>query len=123
MTLLMQGLVRRVTGIPWRDLIGAQVPALVCTVGLVVLLLSSSALLHAVVVGPAPWLVLAIQTVIGSIFFVCFVLLSGISELQTIVKDTLATLRTLLEQGLTRRRNRQPNAEMMPASASEPTAP
>jgi PST family polysaccharide transporter len=88
-TVLMQRLTRRLTGFHWRDLLVPQVPAVVCSAGLLLTLgLSKLALLrYAGDVAPSGILVLGI--LLSGLYYLAFLLFSGFADVRSLVCETL----------------------------------
>jgi O-antigen/teichoic acid export membrane protein len=91
-TLLMQQLIRRLTGFGWRDLIEPQVPALICSLGLAVVVGISRLALDKYAGPTAAWATLLIGISLGGLYYVAFLLFSGFSDIREIVWETLDDL-------------------------------
>jgi PST family polysaccharide transporter len=91
-TVLMQRLTRRLTGFDWRDLLVPQVPAVVCSIGLVLAVGLSKVALHTYAPGVAPWIVLLVGVPLTGVYYLSFLLFSGFDEVRTLVFETLDDL-------------------------------
>jgi hypothetical protein len=88
-TVLMQRLTRRLTRFRWRDLLEPQVPAAVCSIGLVVTVGLSKLALQTYGGNIAPWLVMVLGFLISVIYYLAFLLFSGFGEVHSLVCETL----------------------------------
>jgi PST family polysaccharide transporter len=84
----MQTLVSRMTGLPLRAMLGAQIPAAVCTMGVVAVLLGVEALLRREAPGVAAWQLLAVQALAGGAFYAVFLLRSPFASVRGLVHET-----------------------------------
>lgn len=91
-TVLMQHLTRRLTGLRWRDLVGPQVPAVVCSIGLTLVLTLTRFLLHGWWASPPPVLTLLVSTGVAAVYYLAFVLFSGFGEVRGVVFEALDDL-------------------------------
>jgi O-antigen/teichoic acid export membrane protein len=91
-TVLMQHLTRRLTGLSWRDLVGPQVPAVVCSIGLVATISCTRFLLHKWWADPLPVATLVVSTGVAAVYYLAFVLFSGFNEVREVVFETLDDL-------------------------------
>ena len=87
-TVLMQQLVRGLTGLRWRDLLTPQVPAVVCSLGLA-LVMTLTRLDIKTYAKPSSDTVLSVVGSVGAIYYVAFILFSGFGELRELVCETL----------------------------------
>jgi PST family polysaccharide transporter len=110
-TFLMQRLVRGVTGLHWRDLILPQVPALVCSLGLVLVLGLTRFLLQTWSPSPLHVVNLAVLVSVAVAYYLFFVFYSGFNEVRAVVLEALDDLAPFLAG---RRRVR---AKALPATA------
>jgi hypothetical protein len=92
MTILMHDLVQRQTGLSWRDLVAPQVPALVCSVGLALVMVLATYVLTRYGNSPAPWQTLLTAVSAGAVYYFAFLLFSGFREVQQLVWETLDEL-------------------------------
>lgn len=92
LTVAIQALVRRTTGLTWGDMLRPQVPALLCTALVVAALIGAERIVEAFVPAPAPWLQLLVQGAAGALAYTAFILFSRSPMLAEIVDDTLAEL-------------------------------
>lgn len=90
MSVLMHVMLKRLIGFTWRDFFGAQVPALGCAGGLVLVLLGTRALIGAVTWNVPFWLVLLAQLVAGGIWCVAFLARSPFPAVRPLVAETVA---------------------------------
>jgi PST family polysaccharide transporter len=91
-TVLMQRLTRRLTGFHWRDLLVPQVPAVVCSIGLVLTVGLGKTALRTYDPSAAAWMVLLLGIPLTALYYVSFLLFSGFSEVRTLVVETLEDL-------------------------------
>lgn len=109
-TILMQRLIRRLTDLRWRDLIGPQVPAVICSIGLVFVVGLTRFLLHTWFT-PLHVISLIVSVCAAAAFYVVFVLYAGFSEVRAVVLEAVDDLPPFL-----RRRTRSvPAAQVLPA--------
>lgn len=92
LTVSMQALVRRATGLSWGEMLAPQVPGLTCSAGLVLVLLATALAVRSTVPAAPAWLLLLIQTAAGAVFCAAFMLFSPFAAVRQIVKDTAADL-------------------------------
>jgi len=91
-TVRMQQLIVRLTGLRWSDLAGPQVPAVVCSIGLVCVLITARFLLSSYGRHPQPWSVLLVAVSLGLGYYAAFMLFSGFREVREMVSQTLDDL-------------------------------
>jgi O-antigen/teichoic acid export membrane protein len=89
LTVLMQALVKDVTGLSWSGLLTPAIPALTCSAVLVGVLLGADALLRLATPAPPALLELAVQAGAGGLFYAAFVLFSPFATVRDIVTETL----------------------------------
>lgn len=88
LTVSMQALVRRTTGLTWGEMLRPQIPALACT-GLVVgTLLAVGRTLTVLTPDPPEWQLLLSQAVAGGLVYVIFILFSPFADLGDVVTET-----------------------------------
>jgi O-antigen/teichoic acid export membrane protein len=87
-TVLMQQLVRRLTGLLWRDLMTPQVPAVVCSLGLA-LVMALARFVLGTYADPSSVTTLAVVVCVAAIYYVAFLLFSGFGEVRELVCETL----------------------------------
>lgn len=92
MSVLMIGLVCRQTGLSVRELVAPLLPAVVCALGLALLLSVLKLTLNASLRSPVPWIHLLAAAVTGALYYVTFLLFSGFTELRALVFETLEDL-------------------------------
>jgi O-antigen/teichoic acid export membrane protein len=90
LTLSMQALVRRATGLSWAAMVAPQVPGVVCAAGLVAVLLTTSYAIRTWVGVPAAWLLLLVQTFVGAVYYAAFMVFSPFSDVRVFVRETAA---------------------------------
>jgi PST family polysaccharide transporter len=88
-TVLMQRLTRRLTGFDWRDLLEPQVPAAVCSIGLVLAVGLSKIGFQTYAPNVATWIVLLVGIALSALYYLSFLLFSGFSEVRSLVFETL----------------------------------
>jgi PST family polysaccharide transporter len=91
-TVLMQHLTRRLTGLRWRDLVGPQVPAVVCSIGLTLVIGLTRFVLQGWWASPPPVITLLVSTGVAAPYYLAFVLFSGFDEVREAVVETLDDL-------------------------------
>jgi PST family polysaccharide transporter len=91
-TFLMQGLLHRVTALRWRDLIEPQVPAIVCSLGMALVMTITRAAVYTYAATAASWTLLLVATTVGGLYYFAFVLFAGFQELRHVVSETLDDL-------------------------------
>lgn len=89
LTVLMQGLVRRATGLSWGAMLAPQVPGITCASLLVLILLGTDAVFRAVAPDPAAWQLLLLQTTVGALFYGAFVFFSPFGAVREVVAETV----------------------------------
>jgi PST family polysaccharide transporter len=95
MSLLMHGVLRRVTGLSWNEILGPLVPGLVCAAGAATVALVAEAGCRRVF-GPLPPLVsLAVQMSVGGAWSVLFLVTFPHSEMRELVGETVRDLMPL----------------------------
>lgn len=90
LTLSMQALVRRATGLSWAAMVAPQIPGIMCAAGLVAVLLITSFAIRAVNPQPAAWLLLLIQTAVGSLYYAAFMVFSPFAGVREFVTESAA---------------------------------
>jgi teichuronic acid exporter len=88
-TVTMQSLVRRVTGLSWWGMLSPLIPALTCAVLLAGVLMGAGAGLRSLVSSPAYWQFLLVQGAAGTLFYALFVLWSPFPVVRSLVTETL----------------------------------
>jgi len=91
-TVLMQHLTRRLAELRWRDLVGPQVPGVVCSMGLAMVVSLTRLLLERWWASPLPVTTLLVSTAAAATYYVAFVLFSGFAEVREVVLETLDDL-------------------------------
>ena len=98
----MQRLLRSLTPITWRDIFAPQVPATICSVGLVALVGAVGALLDQAQPRLPLWNVLLVQTVTGALFYAAFMWFAPFPDVRTLINDTLSNVSPKLARALRR---------------------
>jgi PST family polysaccharide transporter len=88
LTVTMQALVRRTTGLTWEEMLRPQIPAVTCTFIVVAVLLAARVLLSLDGRTPAEWELLLAQSTAASLAYVVFILFSPFRELNEIVTES-----------------------------------
>jgi PST family polysaccharide transporter len=88
LTVAMQALVRRTTGLTWREMLTPQIPAVVCTLLVTGVLLIVDYGLSAGGRAPAAWELLLAQSVAGGLAYAGFILFSPFAPFNDIVTET-----------------------------------
>ena len=89
MMILMQGLVCRVTGLRWTELMRAQVPGLVGAAVITASLLATEFLMRLVISTVRPWQLLLAQLATGSLTMLVFILYGPFGSIREIALETL----------------------------------
>jgi polysaccharide transporter, PST family len=89
MMVLMQGLVCRVTGLRWVELMRAQLPGLVGAAAISMSLLATEFLMRLLIPTARPWHLLLAQIATGSVTIVAFILYGPFGSIREIVLETL----------------------------------
>jgi len=90
MTGLMFDLLRRVSGCTWQDLIAPQMAGIACSIGLVVAVLATRAVLAAVVGSDIRiWVELLIEAGVGGLFCAVFLLFGPFRDAKELVRETV----------------------------------
>jgi teichuronic acid exporter len=92
LTVSMQALVRRATGLSWKAMMAPQVPGLACAAALVGVLLLTEQGVRAVVPNPAALVLLLTQVAVGGVFYAICVLFSPFAAVRHIVRETIDDL-------------------------------
>jgi PST family polysaccharide transporter len=87
LTVSLQALVRKATGLTWRLMLTPQIPAVTCAAALAVVLLATGGVLRGLVPNPAAWQLLLVQTTVGAIFYVAFTLYSPFVSVRELVLE------------------------------------
>lgn len=88
LTISMQALVRRATGLSWRALLQPQLPALATTVIVVCVLLATQAFVGAVAPTAAAWQLLIVEILTGGIVYGALVIFSPFDMVREVVRET-----------------------------------
>jgi teichuronic acid exporter len=92
MTVLMHILLKRVTHLPWAQIVRPLVPALLCSLGVAVVVEIVEYALRTVTPQPNPWLLVFCQGPAAALFVVGFALFAPLKELRSIVLEMAQTL-------------------------------
>jgi PST family polysaccharide transporter len=92
MTPLMQTLVKNLAGLEWRDLLAPQLPAVLCSMQMAVVLAGARLALYAWFGEPHPLTVLGVSAVVGTCCYLAFVLFAPIRQLRELVEESLHDL-------------------------------
>lgn len=87
MAVAMQLLLRRVTRLAWSQLLGPQIPGVVCALGVGATVLLMEYGVRSVVAVPSSWLLLMCQGIVAASFYLGFVLFLPHRELRTLVHE------------------------------------
>lgn len=94
MGIFMHGLLLRVAGLGWRDVVGPQVPAITCSAGLALILMGLPILcrqqlsIHL----DAAWQLFAVKAIAGAVFYLLFIAFSGFAGVRALVREAVADL-------------------------------
>jgi O-antigen/teichoic acid export membrane protein len=89
MSLLLQGLLLRVTGLTMSEFLRPQLPAALCSAVLAALLVAVEYLVVAISHTRSDLMLLVIQAVAGGLYYALFMLLVPLHDVRTLVRDTL----------------------------------
>jgi PST family polysaccharide transporter len=89
MTVLMQTLVKELSGLAWRDMLGPQLPAVACSAQVAAALVLTRIALQAWLGAPPAPLVLAASLLVGGLCYLAFVLLAPAREMRGVVEEML----------------------------------
>lgn len=87
MTVLMHTLLIRVAHLRWAELLRPQIPGLLCSAGMVAIVLLVEYGLRARLETPPGWLLLAVQAVAAAAFYACFLLFAPHPEVRSLVQE------------------------------------
>ena len=102
MTAMLQALILRLSGMTWRDLVEPQLPGVICSAGLAVVVVLSQAAIYAIG-DPGALVVLAVSAAAGGLFVLAFLLWVPITEVRLVVEESVADLVPQLSKWLPRR--------------------
>jgi hypothetical protein len=85
-------LLRRATGLGWRDMLDPQLPGLLCASGMVTLVWVTRVFMYRSFSEMPVALVLATQVTVCAIFYVAFLWFSRFPEVRSVLRETLADL-------------------------------
>jgi O-antigen/teichoic acid export membrane protein len=89
---MMQHLLRSATHFGWRDILEPQIPALLCSVGILVVSFGAALAIVRNFPDVSPWVVLLAQIFACAAFYLGFLRFSGFKEVSTLVGETLAQI-------------------------------
>jgi hypothetical protein len=89
---LMLHLLRAATEFTWRDILEPQIPAVVCSAGLVAVAWLTAFAMMRISGAAREWEILLTQSVIAGIFYLLFLRFSGFSEVLRLVSETLTQI-------------------------------
>jgi hypothetical protein len=92
LSVMMQALVRRATGLSWGAMAAPHIPGLACAIALTAVMLVADAALRELVASPAAWLRLVTLGASAAIFYMGFMLFSPFAAVRAIVKETVDDL-------------------------------
>jgi PST family polysaccharide transporter len=92
MTVLLQTLVRRLASLTWGDLFVPQVPAVVCSAGVAVVIVIVRGAVRSALHSPSALVILTACFVATSIYYLAFGLLAPFTELRAVVHETAQDL-------------------------------
>jgi len=87
---MMQHLLRAATHFGWRDILEPQIPALLCSVGILVVAFAAALAVVRSLPDASPWAVLLAQVFACAAFYLGFLRFSGFKEVSMLVGETLA---------------------------------
>ena len=86
-SVLMHGLLVRVTHLHWRHILEPLTPALACTVGAIIFVAGVEGALRASFGTLRPWVLLGTQVVVAGVFYLAFILFAPIPRLRMLVRE------------------------------------
>jgi O-antigen/teichoic acid export membrane protein len=92
LTVAMQDLVRRLTGLSWREMVAPQLPAAACGVVVALGALGAAAALRATVATAPSLLMLLVQAAAAALLYALFVLFAPLRALRELVAETAADM-------------------------------
>jgi O-antigen/teichoic acid export membrane protein len=92
MTVLLQSLVGRLSGLSWADMLAPQIPAVVCSAGLLVVVLLTRMAVQTAYPQSPPLLVLAACAITGAVYYVGFLLTARFGDVREVVHETAQDL-------------------------------
>ena len=92
LTVTMQDLVRRATGLSWRATLSPMFPALATAAVIACVLLGTEAAVRTIAPTPAAWQLLAVEIATGTIVYAALVLFSPFDSVREVAKETAADL-------------------------------
>ena len=105
MTVMLQALILRLSSMSWRDLIEPQVPGMICSAGLAIVVALTQAAVHAIG-HPGALIELAVSAAAGGLFFAAFLLWVPIPDVRLVVEESVSDLLPRLTKWLPRRANK-----------------
>jgi hypothetical protein len=92
MTVLLQSLVRQVSGLAWRDMLAPQVPGTICSVGLVALLVMTRSVTRAAFGDTPAFVLLIVCAAAAVIYYLGFLLFAPFDNMRGIVHESAQDL-------------------------------
>jgi PST family polysaccharide transporter len=92
MTVILQRLIRQLSGLTWHDMLGPQVPGVVSAFGLAAVAWGIKLALHVAFPGAGAAVVLFTCTLACALYFLAFVLIGPFVEVRKIVHESLQDL-------------------------------
>ncbi len=92
MTVLLQRLVKRLAELTWRDMLAPQAPAVVCSLGLVTVLLATRGAVGGALGDTGAWVLLPMCLMIGALYYLGFILFSPFHAVRDVVLETINDL-------------------------------
>ena len=89
LALLMQGLVRRVVGLTWREMLSPLRPPVIAACGTALVVAAVTFGIRAYAPGTPEWVLLILQTSLGGLFWATFTLFVRFPALQDVVDEVL----------------------------------
>jgi PST family polysaccharide transporter len=97
---MLTGLLRRATGLGWRDMLEPQVPGLLCAGGMVALVWATRIFMHRSFSEMPAAIVLATEVLVCATFYVSFLWFSRFPEVRNVLRETLSDLSPALARTL-----------------------
>jgi PST family polysaccharide transporter len=92
LTIMLLELVREATGLTWRAMLTPLVPAVTCAAAMGVLLTATAAAVRAAGLALPPWQLLLLQTLVGTLFYLTFVVAGPFDQVREIVGESVDDL-------------------------------
>jgi O-antigen/teichoic acid export membrane protein len=92
LTVAMQDLVRKATGLSWMAMLKPQLPSIACAASVVVVLLAAEFAFRRIVPAAHAWQMLLAEGIVGALFYAAFVIAGPFIAVHNLVTETLDDL-------------------------------